>query len=35
MVKHCENLADLYEQASKANLDLAAEHRSAAIGEMK
>ena len=35
MVRHCENLANLYEQASKANLELAAEHRSAAIGEMK
>ena len=35
MVKHCENLANLYEQASKANLELAASHRSAAIGETK
>ena len=35
MVKHCENLANLYEQTSKANLELAAEHRSAAIGETK
>ena len=30
MVRHCENLANLYEQASKANLELAAEHRAAA-----
>ena len=30
MVKHCENLANLYEQASMANLELAAEHRRAA-----
>ena len=35
MVKHCENLANLYEQASKANLELAASHRSAALGETK
>ena len=35
MVKHCENLAGLYEQASKANLELAAEHRRAATGDTK
>ena len=35
MVKHCENLASLYEQASKANLELAAEHRRAATGDTK
>ena len=35
MVKHCENLANLYEQASKANLELAAEHRRAAVGDSK
>ena len=35
MVKHCENLANLYEQASKANLELAAEHRRAAVGDAK
>ena len=32
MVRHCENLANLYEQASKANLELAAEHRAAGSG---
>lgn len=35
MVRHCENLANLYEQASKANLELAAEHRRAAVGDTK
>lgn len=35
MVRHCEHLADLYEQASKANLELAAEHRRAAAGDTK
>lgn len=35
MVRHCENLANLYEQASKANLELAAEHRRAAAGDYK
>ena len=32
MVSHCENLVHLYAQASKANLELAAEHRRAAGG---
>lgn len=35
MVKHCENLANLYEQAAKTNLELAAEHRRAAVGNTK
>lgn len=35
MVKHCENLASLYDQASKANVELATEHRRAAVGDTK
>ncbi len=35
MVRHCENLASLYEQASKANRELATEHRRAASGDYK
>ena len=35
MVRHCENLANLYEQASKVNLELASEHRLAATGNSK
>ena len=31
MVRHCEHLANLYDQASKANLELAAEHRQATV----
>ncbi len=35
MVRHCENLANLYAQASKANFELATEHRRAATGDYK
>lgn len=35
MVGHCENLAQLYQRASKANEDLAAAHRQAAIEARK
>lgn len=35
MVNHCENLANLYDQASKANLELATEHRRGSAGDSK
>ena len=35
MVRHCENLANLYEQASKVNMELALEHRRASVGDAK
>lgn len=35
LVRHCENLANLYAQASSANLELAVAHRQASAGATK